>query len=108
MEDTAAALFEFDSGTVGSVTVTHAALEPRDTLDIYGTSGSLHISNLNKGEINFRTPDWERTEIHPRSANAHQPLIEEFADAVISGRDPRVDGRTGRTVAELIDRIYGN
>lgn len=106
VEDTAAVLLQFASGPCASITVTHAAGEPQDTLDIFGTVGSIHVPILNKGEITIRTQAGTRTEIHPPHANAHQPLIEEFADAVLSGRDPRVSGDSGRSVADLIDTIY--
>lgn len=107
VEDTAAVLMEFDSGCTGSVTVTHAAIEPKDTLDIYGTKGSIHILALNKGEITIRAANGTRNENHPPHQNVHQPLIEEFADSVLSSQDPRVHGQTGRMVAEITDRIYG-
>ena len=107
VEDTAVALLEFDSRTIGSVSVTHAAREPQDTLDIYGTKGSLHIPMLNKGDIIIRTADGDRTESHPPHANIHQPLVADFADSVLSGREPRVGGSVGLLVAGIEDKIYG-
>ena len=50
VEDTAAAIVEFESGMVGQVTVSHAAREPQDTLTIFGSSGSIHIPVLNKAD----------------------------------------------------------
>ena len=50
VEDTAVAALRFASGPCATVTVTHAAIEPRDTLRIFGTSGSIHIAVLNAGE----------------------------------------------------------
>ena len=107
VEDTAVALLEFESRTIGSVTVTHAAHEPQDTLDIYGTKGSIHIPVLNKGDITIRTSKGDRTESHPPHSNIHQPLIADFADAILSSREPRVGGATGRLVAVIEDKIYG-
>jgi predicted dehydrogenase len=107
VEDTAVVLLEFDSRTIGSITVTHAANEPQDTLDIYGTKGSIHISILNKGDITIRTADGERTESHPPHANFHRPLLDDFADAILSGSEPRVGGLAGLLVAAIEDKIYG-
>ena len=107
VEDTGVALLEFDGGPVGSVSVTHAAQEPQDTLDIYGTNGSIHIPVLNKGDITIRTTEGDRTESHPPHANIHQPLIADFAGAVLSGREPRVGGSAGLLVAAIEDKIYG-
>lgn len=107
VEDTAAVLLQFESGPCASVTVTHAAREAQDTLEIFGTNGSIHIRVLNQGEMLIKSADGERTESHPPHANIHLPLIEEFTEAVLNGRDPRVDGDTGRLIAALEDRIYG-
>jgi predicted dehydrogenase len=107
VEDTSVALLEFDAGPVASVCVTHAAREPQDTLNIYGSKGSIHIPILNGGAIIIKTSSGDRTESHPPHANIHQPLIADFADAVISGREPRVGGATGRLVAMIEDKIYG-
>ncbi|MEP6947087.1 MAG: Gfo/Idh/MocA family oxidoreductase [Acidobacteriota bacterium] len=108
VEDTAAALLKFESGTCASVIVTHAVREAQDTLDIFGTAGSIHIPVLNAGQLRLVNIEGESTEIHSAAANTHQPLIDEFSESVLSGRDPAVGGLTGRAIAELIDRIYGN
>jgi len=106
VEDTAAVLLQFESGPCASLVVTHAAREPQDTLDIFGTAGSIHIPVLNRGDISIKTAAGERVESHPPHANIHQPLIEDFADAVLTNREPRVGGETGRAVAILEDEIY--
>ena len=107
VEDTAVATFQFESGSVGTITVTHAAREPRDTLDIYGTKGSIHIPILNKGEMTIVTPAGVRVENHPPHTNVHLPLILDFADAVLNEHSPRVGADTGLAVARSIDEIYG-
>jgi predicted dehydrogenase len=106
VEDTAAALFQFENGTCANLTVTHAAREAQDTLDIFGTEGSIHIPVLNGAEIKIRTGAEEKTEFHAPAANIHQPLIEDFADAVLNDRQPIVSGETGREVARLEEEIY--
>jgi predicted dehydrogenase len=106
VEDTAVAALTFASGPCATVTVTHAALEPRDTLRIFGTSGSIHIAVLNAGHMTIVENGQERRETHPPAPNLHQPLVEDFVDAVRSGRAPQVDGAAGRAVAEIEARIY--
>ena len=106
VEDTAAALLRFESGCCGTITITHAATEPRDTLEIYGTKGSIHIPVLNKGKISVVVNGETRSESHPPAENTHMPLIEDFATAVQNGLPPAVDGDTGRQVAAIIDQIY--
>lgn len=106
VEDTAAVLLQFASGPCASVTVTHAAREAQDTLDIFGTKGSLHIPLLNKGDLQIKIADTTRTESHPPRANVHQPLIADFTEAVLNDHEPRVRGEIGRIVAKIVDRIY--
>jgi len=108
VEDTAAALLQFASGASAMVAVTNAAAERLDTLDILGTRGSIHVPSLNAGNITVRTGTENRTESHPPAANVHRPLVDDFIDAVTSGRDPAVDGSAGRAVAAIQDAIYAD
>ncbi len=106
VEDTAVATLRFASGPCATVTVTHAAIEPRDTLRIFGTSGSIHVPVLNAGQLVVSRDGQERQESHPPAPNLHQPLVEDFVDALDSDRAPAVDGTVGRAVAEIEARIY--
>ena len=106
VEDTAHASMKFESGVCATVAVTHAAEMPQDTLDIYGTKGSITIPVLNSGEVTVTIGREERRESLPPDPNFHQPLIQEFADSVLQNREPDVDGTCGREIASLIDRIY--
>jgi len=106
VEDTATAIFQFERGTCGTLTVTHAAREPQDTLDLFFTNGSIHIPVLNEGTMRVLTKDGERIETHPNQPNIHQPLIEDFARAVLENRDPVVTGEIGRSVAAIEEKIY--
>lgn len=106
VEDTASALMQFERGPQAMLSVTHAAREPQDTLEIFGSEGSVHIDVLNEGRLRIRTQEGERTESHPPHANLHLPLIEDFTRAIIEGGRPRVDGLTGRKVSEVLELIY--
>jgi predicted dehydrogenase len=106
VEDTAIAVLSFEKGGYATLSVTHASNEPADTLNIYGTAGSIHIAPLNAGEVRVRIGGVERVESLPPAANIHAPLIEEFMEAVAAGRQPAVTGEMGRVVARLEERIY--
>jgi predicted dehydrogenase len=108
VEETACALLQFGQGTQAVISVTHAACEPQDTLEIFASAGSVRVDVLNEGRLCVRTSDGESTELHPPHANLHQPLIEDFADAVLEGRLPRVDGRVGQKVSEILELIYAD
>ena len=106
VEDTACALFAFEAGTQAVLSVTHAANEPQDTLEIFGSLGTVRVDVLNAGELKVKTAEGMRVEIHPPHMNFHLPLIEDFARAVVEGRLPRVDGRVGEAVSRVLDSIY--
>jgi predicted dehydrogenase len=106
VEDTACALLQFERGTQGVISVTHAARDPHDTLEVFGSEGSVRVDALNKGSLCVGSKEGFSTQSHPPHANLHQPLIEDFADAVVEGRPPRVDGRVGQKVSEILELIY--
>ena len=106
VEDTAYVSLLFENNTQAIIRVTHAAYEARDTLDIYGTKGTIYIPVLNNGKLIVKTEKGERTENHPPHQNVHQPLIEDFTNAVMENRNPLVDGSVGREVTLILDNIY--
>lgn len=106
VEDTAVALLGFENGMQAVVSISHAAREPLDTLDIFGSEGTIRIPVLNQGVLHIKSSQGERAEELPPAANLHLPMIQDFVDAVLDQRDPRVDGHTGRAVAEVISEIY--
>jgi predicted dehydrogenase len=108
VEDTASACLHFASGPIATVAVSHAAMEPQDTVHVFGTAGSVHVANLNAGELRVLTSIGERIERHPPAANLHAPLVGDFVAAVARGREPAVNGQVGRAVASLEDAIYRN
>jgi predicted dehydrogenase len=106
VEDTAAAVLQFAGGPCASVVVTHAVRERHDSLDIFGTDGSIRCRSLNEGVIQVRTEGGERAESHPPAANVHRPLIDDFVSAVVERRSPQVDDEVGRAIAAIEDEIY--
>jgi predicted dehydrogenase len=106
VEDTAAALLRFERGACAMVAVSNAAADRLDTLDVFGTHGSVRVASLNRGDLVVRARGAERLESCPPAPNVHRPLVEEFVDAVGSHRDPEVDGAVGRAVAAIQDQIY--
>src|SRR5262249_55709857 len=106
VEDTSNALFRFASGACAVLSVTHAASEPQDTLDLFGSQGSIHIPLLNEGAMRIVSAAGERCEMHAPDPNLHAPLIRDFVAAVIDNREPAVTGKTGRMVAEIEEEIY--
>jgi predicted dehydrogenase len=88
------------------LSVSHAAFEPQDTLNLFFSRGSIHVPVLNNGTMRVVDEHGERVEKHPAAQNIHQPLIEDFVSALIEDRPPVVGGEIGRRVAEIVERIY--
>jgi 1,5-anhydro-D-fructose reductase (1,5-anhydro-D-mannitol-forming) len=106
VEDTCLAHLRFRSGAEAVLAVTHAAQEPRDSLQIFATRGSVHVDVLNQGFLRIVTADGVREERHPPHANLHQPLVEDFVAAVRDGRSPAVTGEIGLAVNRVLAAIY--
>jgi predicted dehydrogenase len=106
VEDAAVATMRFVPGPLAVVSVAHAAAEPQDTLDIFGSEGSLHVAKLNGASLRIVRGGAETVEQHAVSPNTHLPLIQQFVDAVLSGGPPRVDGAAGRAVNRVLEAVY--
>ena len=106
VEDTCTAQLGFASGAQATLIVSHAALESRDSFEIFGTRGSAHVDVLNTGGLRIVTEGGVREEHHPTPPNLHQPLVEEFVSAIREEREPAVTGEIGLAVARVVDAIY--
>jgi predicted dehydrogenase len=106
VEDTCVAHLDFASGAQAILAVSHAAHEPRDTLEIYGSAGSAHVPVLNQGRLRIVTATGTREELHPPHPNLHLPLIADFVAAVREGRAPAVTGEIGLEVSRVLGEVY--
>ena len=105
VEDVATVVMKFERGTIATLTVAHSAHQPQDTLDIFGSEGSIHVPVLNEGKLRVITEAGIREESHPAASNLHAPLIDDFARAIMEGREPIVDGGIGLAVAAIQEEI---
>ena len=106
VEDTSISILEFRNEARGVLAVSRAIKEPQDSLDIYGSAGSIHIPVLNGGAMTVITPRGERREEHPPHQNLHLPYIHSVTQAFLQNREPPVPGETGLRIAEIIEEIY--
>ena len=107
VEDTCVAHLSFRSGAEAVLTVTHAAQESRDVVELFCTGGSAHVGVLNQGGLRIVNSNRVREERHPPHANLHQPLVEDFVAALREGREPAVTGEIGLEVSRVLAAIYG-
>ncbi|MFC1675914.1 Gfo/Idh/MocA family protein [Planctomycetota bacterium] len=108
VEDTCTAHIAFESGLRAVLNVSHAIFESQDSLDIFGTEGSLHVPKLNGAGLTVITAEKKWTQQHRRADNLHRPLIEDFARAVLENKDPVVNGTIGKEVALIEQRVYAD
>jgi predicted dehydrogenase len=107
VEDHATALLSFASGATGHVTASHCLAAPADRFVIRGTAGSLVAASLGSGTLEITTASGATREDLPPHANLHFPLVEDFNQAVLAGKDPLVSGEEGARTSRVLDRIYG-
>ncbi len=114
-EDFVAAGLRFASGALGSVTATTASFPGRDEHLV--VVGELGTATLTGGRLTIEYRDGSRDVVGEASTSgggadpmdfphdAHQRVIEDFLDALDTGRPPGVTGRTALEVHQLIDAI---
>ncbi|MBN2657542.1 MAG: Gfo/Idh/MocA family oxidoreductase [Spirochaetales bacterium] len=107
VEDTSVALLTFKSGIMANLASIHTVREPRDTLEIYGSEGSIHVENLNLGLYRIVRDGTSTDGVCSPRPNAHAPLIADFSRAVREERAPAVTGEWALKTTEILDKIYG-
>ncbi|PRY26964.1 putative dehydrogenase [Aliiruegeria haliotis] len=111
-EDFVSAGLDFENGATGSLFATTAAFPGgRESLTFHCQNASLTVG-ARQLEVHWRDG---RHEVHGEDASRatpinlshtlHQAMIEDFVDALISGRPPHVTGRQALHVHDLIAAI---
>lgn len=118
-EDTAAAILEFSSGTLGVFHATTAAFPgyPR-RVEISGTEGTVILEHDRIITANLKNASAAAIEPAPLDENqsassaavsdfrGHQAVLEDFLQAIKTNRAPACDGLEGRRSLALIESIY--
>jgi predicted dehydrogenase len=118
-EDTATAILEFSSGTLGLFHATTAAYPgyPR-RVEISGTEGTVILEHDQIIAADLRKAPDEGARVAPRDENqsassatvsdfrGHQAVIEDFLSAIQKNTLPACDGREGRRSLALVEAIY--
>jgi 1,5-anhydro-D-fructose reductase (1,5-anhydro-D-mannitol-forming) len=101
-------LLRFRNGTLAQMNATQAVPQPRDDIALYGTEGRVLAPNLSRPDrdsaISFITREGEQA-FPASSRGSYLRLIEAFADAVTSGREPSPSGEDGLRSVELTAAI---
>lgn len=117
-EDFAAGCVRFASGAVGSIVATTAAFPGgAESLSIDGTLGS---ATLEAGKLSVHWRDGRSEELGETTGTGggadpmafpcdwHRDLIEDFVNSIRDGSSPRISGREGLRVHNLIDALVAS
>ena len=118
-EDTATAILEFSSGTLGLFHATTAAYPGyARRVEISGTAGTVILEHDQIIAADLRKAPDEGARMAPRDENqsassatvsdfrGHQAVIEDFLSAIQKNTLPACDGREGRRSLALVEAIY--
>jgi UDP-N-acetyl-2-amino-2-deoxyglucuronate dehydrogenase len=117
-EDTCVATLEFANGAVGVLHATTAAYPGyARRVEITGSEGTVRLEQDRITKIDLRHPIVAgESEMEDRNASAnspvvtdirgHQRIIEDFVEAIETGRDPVCSGEEGRRSLAVVEAIY--
>jgi UDP-N-acetyl-2-amino-2-deoxyglucuronate dehydrogenase len=119
VEDTAVAVLEFANGALGSLEATTAAYPGyKRRVEFTGTEGTLVLEHDRLIAADLRQPvddlvagdglDQNQSASSPvvSDVRGHQRVLQDFIDAMQTGREPTCSGREGRRSVALVEAIY--
>jgi predicted dehydrogenase len=71
-----------------------------------GTEATIALRPCDGPDVTITAGDTSQRRELPRPPNAHRPLIDEFASAVIEDRPPQFTGPDGMRATQIIDAVY--
>ena len=124
-EDVAAALFRFDNGAIGTVTVSDSVVAPwsweftaqeypiyphvaESTYQIGGSKGALSVPDLKLWHHDQKPDWWSPISAKTITSDREDPLVSQirhFADVIHGTDTPLVSGREGLRTLSVIDAI---
>ena len=116
VEDTASAIFRFDTGAIGSLFAgAHIPGAQQDEyFHLYGTQGQIRLPDpygsgplqiyLKQAFGEYAAGTWHSIALQP--VQVHRRAVEEFAKAVQSGQCPPIDAHAARRVLSVVLAMY--
>ncbi|HUT92104.1 MAG TPA: Gfo/Idh/MocA family oxidoreductase [Thermoguttaceae bacterium] len=106
VEDSANVLMELAGGAQFTGSFHWNSKHRTDEIRILGTDAEASLYGGDDPEVVItRGRDTERRQL-PRPENGHQPLVDDFARAVIEDRPPQFTGPDGMKATQIIEAIY--
>jgi predicted dehydrogenase len=105
--DTETGLVQYENGAHVTI-LANANVGPASsglTVEIYGTEGALVTDPWSNEPVQVVGSDMQPIAVSP-PANAHGPMIDDFARAILQGRAPRFSGVDGMWATAIIAGVY--
>ncbi|NLO05835.1 MAG: Gfo/Idh/MocA family oxidoreductase [candidate division WS1 bacterium] len=99
-------LCRMQCGTHLHCTASWAISARADELMIRGTEGAIEARNYDRGPLVLRRGESVESFDLPPGENWHAPLIDDFARALVEGREPQITGRDGILATRIIEGCY--
>ncbi len=106
VEDSAGVLMELAGGAQFTGSFHWNSRTRTDEIHVLGTEAMVSLHGGDEAEVAIaRGAEVERRQL-PRPDNAHAPLVDDFARAVIEDRPPRFTGRDGMKATQIIEAMF--
>ncbi len=106
VDDSAAILGVLPGGVQFAATFNWNSKVAEDEIVILGTQAEVILRPCDGPAIITNSADGSNHELMPKPPNAHYPLIDDFARAIIEDRSPRFSGADGSKATQIMDAIF--
>ncbi len=105
-EDSATALMTLDDGADVTVSFNWDSKALTDEIHLIGTEAKVILLPCDGPEVSIHTANELQHRRMPKPTNAHYPLIDDFARAIVEERSPRFSGADGMKATQIMDLIF--
>ena len=105
-EDSATVLMTLDNGADVTVSFNWDSKALADEIHLVGTEAKVTLLPCDGPEVSIYAANELQHRQIPKPTNAHYPLIDDFARAIVAGRSPRFSAADGMKATQIMDVIF--
>ena len=106
VEDSASVMLRLENGSIATGSFHWNSRAWSHRLEVIGTQGKVVWDPFDGNPVWLSTGSDARELDLPNAGNVHMPLVEDFAQAVLDGRDPGVTLSEAAKTNRLLDAVY--